>query len=140
MGVLIEWLKGNAAPNDYVEVSEVTPLPVSQPLVTDSAPLSVKVPSELIHAGSKQGRVNLSTTAVALKIGATSLAGRHTLTIYNDASTNIFVGFNSNVTGDDGYRIASGSGVTFKFDPAELVEVYGVLEGEPLDVAIVELK
>lgn len=29
MGQLIEWLKGNAAPNDYVEVSEDAPFPVT---------------------------------------------------------------------------------------------------------------
>src|SRR5574341_1037089 len=127
MSHLISWLRGDAPPNDYVEVSEVNPLPT-------------KSPDDLIHAGSIQGRVNLSTTAAVLKIGASSLAGRHTLTIYNDASTNIFFGFNSNVTAADGYRVASGTGVTFKFDPAELVEVYGVLEDTPLDIAIIELK
>lgn len=140
MGMLIEWLKGNAAPNDYVEVSEVTPLPVSQPLVTDSAPLSVKEPSELIHAGSKQGRINLSTTAAVLKIGASSLAGRHTLTVYNDASTNVYIGFNSDVTADDGFQLSSGIGIIFKFDPTELVEVYGVVDEGTTDIMLIELK
>ena len=137
--MLIEWLKGDAAPNDYVEVSEITPFPISQPLVTHTNPLNVIDHSEMIHAGSIQGRVDLSTTAVALKIGASSLAGRRALIIFNDASTNIFFGFNSNVTGADGYRVASGTGIKFKFDPEELVEIYGVLEDEPLDIAIIEL-
>lgn len=140
MGQLIEWLKGDAAPNDYVEVSTTTPLPVSQPFVTDSSPLSVKIPSELVHAGSKQGRINLSTTPAVLKIGASSLTGRHTLTIYNDASTNVFVGFNSNVTSNDGFQLSSGIGITFKFDPTELVEVYGVLDEGTTDIMLIELK
>ena len=140
MGQLIEWLKGNAAPNDYVEVSETTPFPVSQPLVTDSAPLPTKEPSELVHAGSIQGRINLSTTPAILKVGASSLVGRHTLTIYNDASTNVFVGFNSNVTSNDGFQLSSGIGITFKFDPAELVQVYGVLDEGTTDISVFELK
>lgn len=127
MGVLIEWLKGNAAPDDYVEVSVTNPLPM-------------KAPTELIHAGSKQGRVNLSTTAAVLKIGASSLAGRHTLTIYNDSSGNVFVGFNSNVTSNDGFQLSSGIGITFKFDPTELVEVYGVLDEGTTDITLFELK
>lgn len=140
MGVLIEWLKGNPAPNDYVEVSESTPLPVSQPFVTDSTPLPVKVPSELIHAGSLNGRVNLSTTPAVLKIGASSLAGRHTLTVYNDASAIVYVGFNSNVTSSDGYQVSSGTAIIFHFDPAELVEVYGVLDEGTTDIFLMELK
>ena len=140
MGILIEWLKGNAAPNDYVEVSETTPLPVSQPLVTDSTPLPVKVPSELVHAGSLNGKVNLSITPAVLKIGASSLAGRHTLTVYNDASAIVYVGFNSDVSSDDGLQLSSGIGVTFNFDPDELVEVYGVVDEGTTSVSIIELK
>lgn len=127
MGVLIEWLKGDAAPNDYVEVSESNPLPM-------------KAPSEFIHAGSKQGKVDLSTTPAVLKIGASSLSGRHTLTVYNDASAIVYIGFNSNVTADDGFQLSSGIGVIFKFDPDELVEVYGVLDNGTTSISLVELK
>lgn len=127
MGVLIEWLKGDAAPNDYVEVSETNPLPI-------------KAPNDLIHAGSKQGKVNLSTTPAILKIGATSLSGRHTLTVYNDASAIVYVGFNSNVSSNDGFQLSSGIGITFKFDSDELVEVYGVLDEGTTSISLIELK
>ena len=140
MGQLIEWLKGNAAPNDYVEVSETTPFPVSQPFVTESTPLHTVIPSELVHAGSLNGRVNLSTTAAVLKIGASALTGRHTLTIYNDASAVIYIGFNSNVTSNDGYQVSSGTAVTFKFDPTQPVTMYGVIDEGTTDIFLLELK
>jgi hypothetical protein len=140
MGQLIEWLKGNAAPNDYVEVSESTPLPVSQPLVTDSAPLSVKIPSELVHAGSLNGRVTLSSTPAILKIGASQLADRHTLLIHNDASAIIFIGFNSNVSSTDGYQVSSGTVVTFKFDPTQAITMYGVIDEGTASISIMEIK
>jgi hypothetical protein len=138
--MLIEWLKGNAAPNDYVEVSETTPLPVSQPLVTISDRLQVLDHSDMIHAGSLNGKVNLSTTPAVLKIGVTSLAGRHTLTVLNDASTIVYVGFNDDVSSDDGFQLSSGFGVTFNFDPDELVEVYGVIDEGTTSISLIELK
>jgi hypothetical protein len=140
MGQLIEWLKGDTAPNDYVEVSETTPLPVSQPLVTISSKLQVLDHSDMIHPGSIQGRVNLSTTAVELKIGVSQLAGRRSLTIYNDASAVIYVGFNSNVTSADGLQVSSGTSVFFKFDPAEPVTMYGVVDEGTPDIFLMELK
>lgn len=105
--------------------------------------LSVDVQRDVsvsVRAGSLNGRVNLSTTAAILKIGVSSLAGRHTLIVYNDASAVIYVGFNSNVTSGDGYQISSGTTITFNFDPAELLEVYGVLDEGTTDIFLMELK
>jgi hypothetical protein len=94
----------------------------------------------MIHAGSLNGKVNLSTTPAVLKIGVTSLAGRHTLTVLNDASTIVYVGFNDDVSSDDGFQLSSGFGVTFNFDPDELVEVYGVIDEGTTSISLIELK
>ncbi len=127
MGVLIEWLKGNAAPDDYVEVSVTNPLPM-------------KTPSELVHAGSLNGRVTLSSTPAILKIGASQLSERHTLLIHNDASAIIFIGFNSNVSSTDGYQVSSGTVVTFKFDPTQSVTMYGVIDEGTASISLMEIK
>ena len=96
--------------------------------------------STSVRPGSIQDRVSLSTTPAILKIGETSLAGRHTLTVYNDASKIVYIGFNDDVTSDDGIQISSGIGITFNFDPLELVEVYGVLDEGTTEITIIELK
>lgn len=96
--------------------------------------------SFVIRSGSLQGRITLSSTPVALKAGVSELSGRHTLQIINDSSTNIYLGFNSNVSSDDGFQLPSGSGVSFHFDPAESFSVYGVLIENTTDVTIFELK
>ena len=96
--------------------------------------------STSVRPGSIQDRVNLSTTPAILKIGETSLAGRHTLMVYNDASKIVYIGFNDDVTSDDGIQISSGIGITFNFDPLELVEVYGVLDEGTTEITIIELK
>jgi hypothetical protein len=96
--------------------------------------------STSVRAGSIQGKVSLSTIPAILKIGASSLAGRHTLTVYNDASEIVYIGFNDDVDSDDGFQISAGAGVTFNFDPAELVEVYGVLDEGTTSITLIELK
>lgn len=125
MGSIIKWFKG--APDGYVETSETNPFPV-------------EVNSSLIHAGSLNGRVSLSTTPAILKVGASSLAERHTLMVYNDASAVVYVGFNSDVTSADGFQLSGGKGITFRFDPDDMVEVYGVLDEGTTDIVLFEIK
>ena len=96
--------------------------------------------SSSVRTGSIQGTVNLSTTPAILKIGASSLAGRHTLVVYNDTSTIVYIGFNSDVDSGDGFQLSAGIAISFSFDPAELVEVYGVLDEGATHVHLFELK
>ena len=90
--------------------------------------------------GSIQGRVSLSTTPTVLKIGDSSLSDRHSLMVFNDASAIVYLGFNDDVTSDDGIQLSSGVGMVFNFDPAELVELYGVIDEGTTEITLIELK
>jgi hypothetical protein len=96
--------------------------------------------STSVSAGSLNGRVSVSNIPAILKVGASSLSGRHTLTVYNDSSANVFIGFNSDVDSIDGYQLSSGIAIDFNFDPAELVQVYGVVAEGTTTIFLFELK
>jgi hypothetical protein len=102
--------------------------------------LNGATPLTAIRSGSIQGKVSLSSTPAILKIGASSLEGRHALVVCNDASAIVYVGFNSDVSSDDGIQLSSGGGITFNFDPLELVEVYGVLDEGTTDISLIEMR
>jgi hypothetical protein len=96
--------------------------------------------SSSVGVGSLNGRVSLSTTPAILKVGASSLVGRHMLLVSNDASAVVYVGFNSDVSSADGFQLSSGIGVDFHFDPVVPVEVYGVLDEGTTDISVIEVK
>lgn len=93
-----------------------------------------------IRSGSLMGRITLTATATALRVGTADLTSRHMLQIINDASDIIFVDFNSAVNTSTSFLLNSGTGYQFCFDPNDPVTMWGLTTENQTDVGIWELK
>lgn len=98
------------------------------------------VQDDTIRSGSLIGRITLTATVTALRIGSADLTNRHSLIIINDASDIIFIGTTSAVTSANGYLLNSGTGVNFKFDPNDPVTIWALTTENQTDIGIWELK
>jgi len=93
-----------------------------------------------IRSGSLMGRITLTATATALRIGTADLTNRHILQVINDSSDIIFVDFNSAVNTSTSFLLNSGTGYIFKFDPNDSVTMWSLTTENQTDVGIWELK
>jgi hypothetical protein len=80
--------------------------------------------------------LNVTTTQVHLKVGATQLIGRETLIVYNRGSQAIYVG-PSGVTTTTGIRLTSNQMLTLNV--GEGISVFAVTNSGSADVTIQEL-
>lgn len=69
------------------------------------------------------GALTVSTTALALRVGASNLTNRKGILIQNLGSSSIFVG-SSSVTTANGIEVGSHSSIFFKF--SETQTIYGI--------------
>lgn len=93
-----------------------------------------------IRSGSLMGRVTLSATATAIRIGSANLTNRHTLNIINDSSTIIFIDLNSAVNTATSFLINSGSGHAIPLDPTDDITIWGITTENETNISIWELK
>lgn len=92
-----------------------------------------------LRTGSLIGRVTISATATALRIGSADLTGRHCLMIINDASDLIYINTNSaSVT--NGFLLNSGTGIRLNFDPNDPVTIWSATTENETNIVLWELK
>ena len=71
-------------------------------------------------------------------IDNTNLAGRTSLTLQNNSLNAIYLGNTIAVSKDNGVILASGSSMTFDFDPTVDTNIYGITLGIPSNVSVIE--
>lgn len=84
------------------------------------------------------GNITVGTTAVEVKVGASALADRRIVKIYNMDSTNkVYIGTSSGVTTLTGFPVKPDSEITFTIAAGSSVTLYAVAEGN-VDVRVIE--
>jgi len=93
-----------------------------------------------LRPGSLVGKITLTASATALRVGSADLTSRHSLTVINDSSILAFIGFDSAVTTSTGFLLNSGTGITFDFDPNDPVTIYGLTSELQTSITLIEVK
>jgi hypothetical protein len=93
-----------------------------------------------LRSGSLIGRVTISATATAIRIGSADLTSRHTLSVINDSSDLFHIGLTSAVTTSDGFLLNTGAGINFHFDPNDPVTVWAITSDNETNFEVLELK
>ena len=102
-----------ASPSIIVGSDEtgVEQTPVSS---TETGKLNVADKSD---AGGVQGALSVGTSAVEAKVGASALADRATLTIYNNSNSVLYWGYTSGVTTSTGTPLEKKQFIAFEIGP-----------------------
>lgn len=92
-----------------------------------------------LRPGTLIGRITISASATALRIGSADLTGRHCLMIINDASDLMYINTDSaSVT--NGFLLNSGTGIRLNFDPNDPVTIWSATTENETNIVIWELK
>lgn len=83
--------------------------------------------------------LTVGTTPVEVKAGATPLAGRTEVLVFNISSVDVFWGFSNTVTTGNGMPIPAGSLAIFRINPGRNIQIWLVATAEA-EVRLVELK
>ena len=83
------------------------------------------------------GAKTVTSTAAELFAGASRLANRYTMTVYNESSLPIYWGA-SGVTTANGFTLLPGDSVVFQFSPAVATPIY-FIAAQSANVRVVEL-
>jgi len=70
------------------------------------------------------GAKTVSTTVAELFAGASRLANRYAMTVYNEGTTPVYWGGSSSVTTSTGFPLLPGDSVTFNFNPSVATPIY----------------
>jgi hypothetical protein len=70
--------------------------------------------ADILNNGGTQAALTVGTTAVEIKVGASRLEGRKTVTLYNNSNTTIYWGYTSSVTTATGTPIFRDQFVTWE--------------------------
>lgn len=81
---------------------------------------------KVLGSQSVYGAVTVGTTATAIRVKEADLTGRHTITIVNVSETDIFVGYDANVTIENGLPIKAGQEREYKLNPKDPLTIYGI--------------
>lgn len=108
-------------------------------MFNEENPATIKQ-SETIGLGSLHGALVLAElTATPIRIGLENLEERHTVLIINAKSTDIFVGFDENVSGSNGIPVFGGTERAFSLNRTEDFDLYAY-SATANTVKIVEVK
>lgn len=110
--------------NEKVLVSEATPLPIQTPFVTEAEPLPVHASGAFMDGALVNPSFSVTTSGVEVKVGASPLAGRHTVTLINDSSAMLSFSVGTNATFANSIKLFSGAAVQLSLNPNENVPVY----------------
>mgnify|MGYP000861728133 CR=1 FL=1 len=136
-----QWFKN--ASSIWVPVSAADPLPVK---VQTELPAGAQIIGSVKLAGSYAtidsapvtGAKTVTTTAAEIFAGASRLANRYFMAIYNtDSSTIVYIG-GSGVTTSTGFPIKPGDCVEFQFNPNAATAIYAIAPAS-VGVRVVEL-
>jgi len=70
--------------------------------------------ADILNNGGTQGALTVGTTSVEVRVGASRLAGRKAVTLYNNSNSTIFWGYTSAVTTATGTPIVKNQFVTWE--------------------------
>lgn len=90
----------------------------------ETAPWPVKQ-TDRIAAAPVVGAKTISTSAAELFAGASRLANRISMTVYNESTTTVYFG-PAGVTTATGFPLLPGDSVTFQFRPSTATAIYGI--------------
>lgn len=92
------------------------------------------------RSGSLMGRLTLSASATAIRVGTANLTGRHLVNVINDSSTIIFLDFTSAINTSTSFLLNSGTGICFNLDPNEDTNLWCRSTENETDIGIWEVK
>lgn len=94
-------------------------------------------PTTIIRAAPVPGAKTITTTAASLFAGASAVAGRYQMTVYNDGAVPVFWG-GSGVTVGTGFPLFPGDFMVFHFAPTIAVPIFFIASAST-PVRVVEL-
>lgn len=92
--------------------------------VTESKRLPVKASGSYIGNGVVNPNFTVTPSGVEVKVGATALGKRHTVSVVNDASTMISISIGTNAAFADSMKLFSGAAIQLSLPPHEYVPIY----------------
>lgn len=98
-----------------------------------TAPIST---TDVSNAGGVQGSLTVTTSAVIAKVGASNLANRKTLTIYNNSLVTVYWGYTSGLTTSNGTPLFKDQIISFEVGPS--TDVYLIAPSGSRDMRVTE--
>lgn len=92
--------------------------------------------ADILNNEGVQGTLSVGTTSIEVKVGASRLEGRKTVTVYNSSNRVVYWGYTSAVTTSSGTPIEKKQLVTF--DVGDNLSVYLIAETGTNEVRITE--
>jgi hypothetical protein len=90
---------------------------------------------------TKVGIVSMSTSVVTeIKVGTTTLDGRHTLLVTNDSSKLIYIGHSATLSSTNALLLNSGTAARIKLDPNLDQKYYGITFFGLADIRVMEMR
>lgn len=109
------------------------------PIFVNGNPAYIKQ-AETIGEGSLYGALSINEQEVrAVRVRTEKLEGRHSVLIINTGNTDVYVGFDSEVSGTNGIPISSKQERVFSVNPSESLELF-VYSPMATTLKIVEVK
>jgi len=91
-----------------------------------------------ISSAPVTGAKTVTTTAAEIFAGASRLANRYAMIVYNDGTTPVYWSGSSSVTTSTGFPLLPGDAVTFQFNPSVATPIY-FIGTDDTAVRVVEL-
>lgn len=94
--------------------------------------------NDVLRGGGVQGAITLGTTAVEVKVGASKLANRKSVTVYNNSNRTIYWGYTSAVSVSTGTPVLRNSAWSWDINSGASSTIYIIADDPSLDVRITE--